>query len=115
MNKPRIVLDTNVVISALLLRTSVPAQVLAASLGKGTILISDETLAELDDVLRRPKFERYISDERRLEFLAAFLRVSGNGTILVTGDRDLLVLHPYRNVNILTPQGFLAARDAVQD
>jgi putative PIN family toxin of toxin-antitoxin system len=37
-------------------------------------LVSHETTAELDEVLRRPKFERYVSEQRRLEFLAALLR-----------------------------------------
>jgi predicted nucleic acid-binding protein len=33
-----------------------------------------ETVAELDEVLRRPKFDKYLSGEQRLEFLAAFVR-----------------------------------------
>ena len=35
------------------------------------------------------------------------LAVSGGATHLVTGDDDLLVLHPFRGVAIVTPQAFL--------
>jgi predicted nucleic acid-binding protein len=36
-------------------------------------LVSDAILLEVDDVLRRPKFERYVSEEERLQFLAKFV------------------------------------------
>ncbi len=36
------------------------------------------------------------------------LAVSGHATHLVTGDQDLLVLHPYRHIAILTAREFLA-------
>lgn len=35
------------------------------------------------------------------------LAVSGGATYLVTGDSDLLVLHPFRGISILTPTNFL--------
>jgi predicted nucleic acid-binding protein len=36
------------------------------------------------------------------------LAVSGLATHLITGDGDLLALHPFRGIAIVTPQGFLA-------
>jgi predicted nucleic acid-binding protein len=33
----------------------------------------------------------------------------GRADCLVTGDRDLLVLHPFQRIPILTPAGFLAS------
>jgi uncharacterized protein len=35
------------------------------------------------------------------------LAVSGNADFLVTGDKDLLVLNPFRGVEIVTPREFL--------
>ncbi len=35
---------------------------------------SADTIEELDEVLRRPKFNRYIREEERLLFLSAFIR-----------------------------------------
>ena len=88
----------------------------------------------MDEVLRRPKYDRYLREEERLLFLAAFIRdakvvdvaekvaecrdpkdnkfrelaVSGNATCIVTGDSDLLVLNPFREVAILTSQEFVS-------
>ena len=44
----------------------------------------------------------YPKDNKFLE-----LAISGGATHLVTGDDDLLVLHPFRGVAIVTPQEFL--------
>lgn len=70
----RAVFDTNVTVSAVLLPRSVPRQAFDAVLERGTILISRATIIELDDVLRRPKFNRYVPEAERLEFLAALVR-----------------------------------------
>jgi putative PIN family toxin of toxin-antitoxin system len=103
-------------------------------MASGRLLVSEATVAELDEVLRRPKFDKYVSEEQRLEFLAALVReaelttivtsivacrdpkddkflelaVSGQATHILTGDTDLLVLNPFRGIAILTPQDFLA-------
>jgi len=70
----RTVIDTGVVVSAVLLPRSVPRRALDVAAAQGRVLVSDETITELDDVLRRPKFDKYLSEERRLEFLAALVR-----------------------------------------
>lgn len=51
------VLDTNVLVSAMLKNSSVPGQVAAEAL-KGDIIpvLNDEIIAEYEDVLKRPKF-----------------------------------------------------------
>jgi len=36
------------------------------------------------------------------------LAVSGGATHLISGDNDLLVLHPFRGIQIMTPQMFLS-------
>jgi putative PIN family toxin of toxin-antitoxin system len=111
----------------------VPRQAFDAAVARGRNLISAATVFELEEVLRRPKFDKYASETHRLEFLAALvneaevvevidiinecrdpkdnkfleLAVSGRATHLVSGDGDLLCLHPFRGIAILTPQAFL--------
>lgn len=129
----RIVVDTNTIISRLLLPESVPANAVQKALGLGDLLFSDATLNELETVLSRPKFNRYLSvDERKAFFhllsrLAEwveivrpvkvcrdskddkFLEVALNGRadVIVSGDGDLLVLNPYLGIPIVSPRQFL--------
>lgn len=133
MSDFRFVLDTGALISAVLLPRSVPRQAVDLAFTRGIVLASADTIEELDEVLRRPKFNRYIREEERLLFLSAFIRdakvvdvtekvqkcrdpkddkflelaVSGNATCIVSGDGDLLVLNPFRGVAIFTPQEFI--------
>ncbi|HEV2615733.1 MAG TPA: putative toxin-antitoxin system toxin component, PIN family [Candidatus Acidoferrales bacterium] len=129
----RCVLDTNVLVSALLLPDSKPRQALALGLQKGKVLLSFPALAELYEVLSRKSFRRYINEEDIRSFLAVLTRetewvdvnvqltacrdpkddkflelaVSGDATHIVTGDADLLVLNPFRGISILPPHSFL--------
>ncbi len=68
-NNPRFVFDTNVLISAFLFSQSKPRQALDQSQDIGIILLSNSVLSELEEVLYRPKFDRYLTKERRQEFL----------------------------------------------
>ena len=45
---------------------------------------------------------RDAADDRVLE-----VAVNGRATTIVTGDRDLLVLHPFRGIVIVTPREYL--------
>lgn len=133
----RTVIDTGVIVSAILLPRSVPRQAFDLAAARGRVLVSEETIGELNEVLRRPKFDKYVSESQRLEFLAALVReaevvevvdvvmecrdpkdnkflelaLSGKGSHIVTGDLDLLVLHPFRGIAIVNPQAFLAILD----
>ena len=133
MSDPRLVFDTNVVVSAVLFLATVPARALELGQAVGRLLVSDETVEELRRVLMRTKFDRYVRSDERARFLGRVLddamlveiiesiddcrdpnenkflelAVSGDATHLVTGDDDLLVLHPFRGVAIVTPQAFL--------
>jgi putative PIN family toxin of toxin-antitoxin system len=135
MSELRTVIDTGVAVSAVLLPRSVPRQAFDAAAARGRILVSEATLAELDQVLRRPKFNKYLPEDKRLEFLAALIReaesvavtaviadcrdpkdnkflelgVSGKASHIITGDGDLLALHPFRGIAVVTPQVFLAS------
>lgn len=44
-------------------------------------------------------------DEKDNKFLEA--AIEGKASVLVSGDKDLLALHPFRNIHILTPAAFL--------
>lgn len=129
----RIVADTNCLVSRLLLPKSVPAKAVRKAVDDAQLLISDATLEELADVLSRPKFDRYVSLEDRQEFIRVLSRVaervpitsrikacrdpkddkflevavSGDADIIVTGDDDLLELHPFRGIEIITPREYL--------
>lgn len=48
-------------------------------------------------------------DNRDNKFLE--LGLSGNATSIISGDSDLLVLHPFRGISIVTPQRFLDQRN----
>ena len=132
----RLALDTNVSVSAALFPNSPPGQVLDYALRQRVLLASAATLSELNAVLRRPRFDRYLLEDERLDFLSSLeqtaelvvithritacrdpkddkfleLAVSGNASHIISGDRDLLALHPFRNISILTPAAFLAAQ-----
>ena len=133
MNDWRVVIDTSVAVSAVLLPRSIPRRAFDLAARNCRLLISSAILIELEGVLRRPKFDRYIDEADRLEFLAAtvsraeiieiherviecrdpnddkFIEVAVNGqaTHLISGDADLLVLHPFRGIAIVSPQSFL--------
>jgi hypothetical protein len=70
----RAVVDTGVAVSAVLLPRSVPRQAFDLAIARGRLLVSPATVAELDGVLRRSTFNKYVSEEERLEFLAALVR-----------------------------------------
>ncbi len=74
MNEFRTVIDTGVVVSAALIPGSIPRQAFDAAMNRGKVLVSEPTVEELDMVLRRPKFNKYLSEEKRQEFLAALVK-----------------------------------------
>jgi putative PIN family toxin of toxin-antitoxin system len=129
----RCVFDTNVLVSALLLPDSKPRHALNRAVREGKVLTSFAALAELNEVLSRKRFRRYVDEEDVRSFLAALTResqwvdvdvqiqacsdpkddkflelaVSGQGTHIVSGDADLLALNPFRGIEILPPHRFL--------
>lgn len=65
----RVVVDTNVIVSALLKPGSVPDRAIDAIWASATWLFDDRIVAEYREVLERPKF-RAIGPERASDFLA---------------------------------------------
>ena len=56
----RAVLDTSVIVSAVLLPHSVPRQAFDRVQEKGKVLISEATVDEVNEGLRRRRFDRYL-------------------------------------------------------
>ena len=128
------VFDTNSLVSAALIITSVNAQALNRALETGRLAISATTFNELAEVLYRPKFDKYLTNERRVgimdrleqdakvftveEYLTDCrdpkdnkfleLAVASKATCIITGDKDLLTLHPFRGIPIITATEFLS-------
>jgi len=133
----RLVIDTNVFISAVVFPNSVPRQAVDEAIEHDTVLLSESTMHELTGVLSRSKFDRYIRVEQRALFLAQlagvaefvsviqlvrecrdpkddkFLEVAANGRadVIISGDEDLLAMNPWRGVEILTPSDYLRTHE----
>jgi uncharacterized protein len=129
----RFVLDTNVLVSALAFPGSTPRRAVDLAIAQGTILASDDTLLELHRTLRTPRLARYFSRAEQDAFLAMLARVAtiievterialcrdprddrflelaaaGSASHLITGDRDLLALNPFRGTRIMTPAALI--------
>ncbi len=133
MDKLRFVIDTNILVSAVLIKSSIPDVALKKAKSLGIILFSDATFQELQEILNRSKFNKYISVNICTQFLAKFkleaeqieidemikecrdpkddkfldVAINGNATHIITGDKDLLDLHPFRGVDIITAKQLL--------
>jgi putative PIN family toxin of toxin-antitoxin system len=64
----RLVLDTSTLVGAVLRPNSVPRQVFLAAVRLYELCVSQATLAELQEVMQRPKFDRYAPLQERLNF-----------------------------------------------
>nr|VFJ44445.1 MAG: hypothetical protein BECKDK2373C_GA0170839_100810 [Candidatus Kentron sp. DK] len=76
----RLVIDTNVYVSALLKETGKPASVVEYAARGTKIIASPETWNEFVEVIGRPKFKPYVSRER----VAAFSGLVYRGTTMVS-------------------------------
>ena len=131
----RLVIDTNILVSALLVATSLPAQLVVLwRAGRFDLLTAVEQLDELMRVTRYPKIRerlppaiagRLVNDLRALAFMVDKLPVidaspdpddnyllalaaAGGADFLVTGDkRDLLGIAVYESTKIVTVRDYL--------
>jgi putative PIN family toxin of toxin-antitoxin system len=128
----RLVVDTNIFVSAALKQSSWPGELIRWLDGYGGLLKSAMTEARVFEVSRRPYFvprvsSSFIDGVRRIFSRAELvtidervvacrdptddkfleLAVNGRADVLVTGDLDLLVLNPFRGVPIITPRVFV--------
>lgn len=134
MSLLRAVVDVNVVVSGLITSKGAPAEVLTAvEAGDLTMIVSPTYLAELHDVLYRPKFRRWFSAsaasrafeevrrgseslddaqeqpavtrDRKDDYLVHLAR-NASADFLVTGDADLHEAN-LSNVRVVSPAGVL--------
>jgi putative PIN family toxin of toxin-antitoxin system len=133
----RIVLDTNILISAFVSTKGASAQLLwRCQAGELELLVSENTLAELRRVLTYPRIRMHLhyndeQIERFIDYLQHFstivtppdearvvpddadddkfiaLAVAGEAQYLVTGDEHLLSVGRHQGITILKPAAFL--------
>jgi putative PIN family toxin of toxin-antitoxin system len=128
----RIVFDTNVFVSAALKDRSTPAAAVRIAESEHTLLKSTETERQLFDVLARPRFASLIPEAAARRFRSLIARaeivtinerisvcrdptddkflelaVDGSADLIVSGDSDLLILDPFRQIGIVTPARFV--------
>jgi putative PIN family toxin of toxin-antitoxin system len=128
----RVVLDTNVLVSAALKRDSTPAAAAHIIERDGTLLKSQVTERQLFEVVARPYFVALISHDTQtwlqtlmsaaelvaiVERIVACrdptddkfleLAVNGHADLMVSGDNHLLDLGSFRGIPIIAPATFI--------
>jgi putative PIN family toxin of toxin-antitoxin system len=130
----KVVFDNNVLISAALIKHSVPFKAFEKVVKTHVLLRSHKVLGNFLKTILKPKFDRYFKDDlSKKDFVISFilastdikirhhitlcrdpkdnmyleLALSGKAGCIVIGDNDLLVLDPFRNIRIITPKDFL--------
>jgi putative PIN family toxin of toxin-antitoxin system len=134
----RVVLDTNVVVSAYLHPQHTIAQILEKwKENEFDLLISAPILAEYQNILQRPRIRirHQLNDEQIAEVIESFKElaiwiepaetlsvvendpddnkfiecaVAGAAEYIVSGDPHLLTIHAYRGIYIVSPAQFLS-------
>jgi putative PIN family toxin of toxin-antitoxin system len=134
---PRVVLDTNVLVSGLVAEGGAPRQILDAWLeGQYTLVTSLYLVEELAHVLSYPRIAKrlHLGEEELVAIMAALLSKAeltpghlhlpgvtcdpkddavvacakeGEADYIVSGDQDLLVLGEYEGIRVITPRQFV--------
>jgi putative PIN family toxin of toxin-antitoxin system len=136
----RAVVDTNVLVRALIKpHGTVGPVLLRLRHGEYTLLYAGSLLEELVDVLNRPRIrEKYRLTELDIQTVVSLIllrgeavvpeeriiacrdpkddkflevAVAGKADVIVSGDQDLLVLHPFAGIPIVPPAAFLQMLD----
>jgi len=128
----RVVVDTNILVSAALKQGSLPHIALSQATQGGVLLKSAATEAQFVEVIARPYLAPLIAQDARdwltrivaaaelvpiTQRIAACrdptddkfleLAVSGHADLVLSGDKDLLVLNPFRGIAIVAPAAFV--------
>jgi len=128
----RVVLDTNVLVSAALKQQSMPGMAALLVERRGGLLKSLAPEQQLFEVVARPRLASLIDPETQAwlkKLMAAAelvtiaervvacrdstddkfleLAVNGHADLIVSGDADLLALNPFRDIPIVTPAVFV--------
>lgn len=129
----RIVIDTNILVSFAIRPNPVFERLFDLIAAQHVMLISEETAAELLDVLTREKFRKYLPLDQSLDYIEWYialaeqvaithsfaacrdprddkflsLAVSGRADCIVAGDRDLLDMAAFDGIPIYRPADFI--------
>lgn len=130
---PNVVLDASVIVSASLKPDSTPARALFLAFAYDSICLSDAVAREMDDALARPRIAQRVGEEHRLRVRQVVftdarvfaprisvrdcrdpkddkyleLALEAGAWAIVSGDRDLLELDPWRGVRIVAPADYV--------
>lgn len=136
--RKNIVLDSNLVVSAFLNPRGAAGEALCLALEHFEVITSPDTISELADVLKRDKFDRYLSKSDRLERLRLYatnsitihvreivteckdpkdnkflaLALESKAIALVSGDKkDLVSMNPFRGIPIIGVREFIETHE----
>jgi uncharacterized protein len=132
-----VVIDASAFVSAALKADSLPERALLQAVDPPNRLILSQAVEdEYREVIFRPKFDRFVSVERRQRILDIVvvaaerieptetvrechdphddkylaLAAAGKADVIVSGDHHLLSMDPWRGIRILSPTDYLALR-----
>ena len=138
----RVVFDTNALISALIVPSSVPAKALDLAVEHFEIIVSKATWQEFEQKIKKTSLERYFRNTQDRDAaihainrvvthvavrsvvtdcrdpkdnLFLELALDGKAETIISGDKDLLVLNPWRGVCIQSPGDFYRERSSGLD
>lgn len=129
----KVVLDTNVLISWVFGKGSRINLLVQKILTSHQLFTCDEILNELKEKLTSPRLQKFIAPEKAQQLVARYtsaatslkvlnhvqvcrdpdddivlaLAATAEADCIITGDNDLLILHPYENILIVTPSAFI--------
>ncbi len=135
-----VVFDASSLVGALLKEDSIPERALLLARGHDTICLSRDVEAEIREVFSRPRFGKYLTSGRVqlvLDVIMASaviatptvsvtdcrdvkdnkyleLALAAGAQTIVTSDRDLLALDPWRGIRILTPADYVSRFDSTE-
>jgi uncharacterized protein len=136
--RPRVILDTNTLISGVLFKGELLREAVRIAFDHYQPVFSTPTWDELAEVFQRDKFDRALPRGQRFRVIAEMARrieiiepssvvhdcrdprdnkflalaLDSQSSHIVSGDQDLLVLHPWRDIRILSPGDFVRAFEA---
>ena len=130
----KVVVDCNVLNSAALSENGTAAKALKVVENSHLMMMSAKTLVEFSDTILKTKFDKYFSPidirfaiitkySNACELIEPFHRIricrdpkddmylelalSGKADVIISGDPDLQVLHPFEGISIISPKAFL--------
>ena len=129
----RVVVDTNILVSFAIRPNTNFEKIFDHIAAQGVTLVSEDTLAELVDVLNREKFRRYIPSSRVIDYVEWYIAISeiavvtepvvacrdpkddkflalalaGKADFIIAGNSHLLEMVSFSGVAIHSPADFL--------